>query len=283
VWIEPSQFTGKERDAETGLDYFGARYLSGAQGRFTVPDRPFADQTPISPQSWNLYSYARNNPLKYIDPTGQAIQLMGTTEEERKKELEAVQASLINSSMAGNLYINPELDKNGKETGRFFVGIRGDAEEFAAAGDLESAMAEVVGSKNIVQFGLDSEVTLKGNFLENLFGSNTKDVGAAFGGAVTIKPTSTITGLIQTVIDPNDLRSGRTNVPTPTLGEAVAHDLLGHALGLVRDPEIGLRHTNQMSNDAENAARARGGASRGQRSGHSGGFPEPQMRWKKVN
>jgi RHS repeat-associated protein len=29
-----SQFTGKERDAETGLDYFGARYYSGAQGRF---------------------------------------------------------------------------------------------------------------------------------------------------------------------------------------------------------------------------------------------------------
>ena len=29
------QFTGKERDAETGLDYFGARYVSGAQGRFT--------------------------------------------------------------------------------------------------------------------------------------------------------------------------------------------------------------------------------------------------------
>ncbi|MEO8660108.1 MAG: RHS repeat-associated core domain-containing protein, partial [Bryobacteraceae bacterium] len=32
------EFTGKERDAETGLDYFGARYFSGAQGRFTTPD-----------------------------------------------------------------------------------------------------------------------------------------------------------------------------------------------------------------------------------------------------
>jgi RHS repeat-associated protein len=31
-------FTGKERDAETGLDYFGARYFSGAQGRFTSQD-----------------------------------------------------------------------------------------------------------------------------------------------------------------------------------------------------------------------------------------------------
>lgn len=33
-----SRSTGKERDAETGLDYFGARYMSSAQGRFTSPD-----------------------------------------------------------------------------------------------------------------------------------------------------------------------------------------------------------------------------------------------------
>ena len=67
------KFTGKERDAETGLDYFGARYFSGAQGRFTSPDAPFADQHPEDPQSWNLYGYSRNNPLRYVDPTGQYI------------------------------------------------------------------------------------------------------------------------------------------------------------------------------------------------------------------
>lgn len=55
---------------ETGLDYFGARYISGAQGRFTSPDKPFADQHPEGPQSWNLYGYVRNNPLRFIDPTG---------------------------------------------------------------------------------------------------------------------------------------------------------------------------------------------------------------------
>lgn len=68
-----SVLTGKERDAETGLDYFGARYFSGAQGRFTSPDAPFADQHPEDPQSWNLYGYSRNNPLRYVDPTGQYI------------------------------------------------------------------------------------------------------------------------------------------------------------------------------------------------------------------
>ncbi len=65
-------FTGKERDAETGLDYFGARYFSGAMGRFTSPDRPFFDQWEREPQSWNLYTYGRNNPLKFTDPTGTA-------------------------------------------------------------------------------------------------------------------------------------------------------------------------------------------------------------------
>jgi len=64
------KFTGKERDTETGLDYFGARYFSGPQGRFTSPDAPFADQFPENPQSWNLYSYTRSNPLRFVDPTG---------------------------------------------------------------------------------------------------------------------------------------------------------------------------------------------------------------------
>jgi RHS repeat-associated protein len=64
------KFTGKERDAETGLDYFGARYFSSAQGRFTSPDAPLIGQHPSNPQSWNLYSYNLNNPLRFVDPTG---------------------------------------------------------------------------------------------------------------------------------------------------------------------------------------------------------------------
>ena len=67
------QFTSKERDSESGLDYFGARYFSGAMGRFTSPDAPFADQMPEDPQSWNLYSYVRNNPLIYRDYDGREM------------------------------------------------------------------------------------------------------------------------------------------------------------------------------------------------------------------
>lgn len=64
------KFTGKERDSETNLDYFGARYYAYNYGRFTSPDLPLFDQFVIEPQSWNLYTYGRNNPLNGTDPTG---------------------------------------------------------------------------------------------------------------------------------------------------------------------------------------------------------------------
>ncbi len=65
-----SKFTGKERDSESGLDYFGARYYGSALGRFTSADEPLIDQEAGDPQSWNLYGYVRNNPLKNVDPFG---------------------------------------------------------------------------------------------------------------------------------------------------------------------------------------------------------------------
>jgi RHS repeat-associated protein len=69
------QFTGKERDAETGLDFFEARYYSGPQARFLSVDPENAGASSEDPQSWNAYAYGRNNPLKYTDPDGLAYQL----------------------------------------------------------------------------------------------------------------------------------------------------------------------------------------------------------------
>jgi len=70
------QFTSKERDNETGLDFFEARYFSSVQGRFTSVDpenyQAFNDLT--DPQSWNAYSYVNNNPLRRTDPDGRRFQ-----------------------------------------------------------------------------------------------------------------------------------------------------------------------------------------------------------------
>ena len=87
------KLTSKERDIETGLDYFLARYYSSPQGRFTSPDEftggprelftfaakasanPtfYADLT--NPQSLNKYASCLNNALRYIDPDGHKIKL----------------------------------------------------------------------------------------------------------------------------------------------------------------------------------------------------------------
>ncbi|MGB8659393.1 MAG: RHS repeat-associated core domain-containing protein, partial [Candidatus Acidiferrum sp.] len=74
------QFTGKERDAESGLDNFGARFNSSSFGRFMSPDPTFESALRVNPQTWNRYSYTLNNPLNYIDPDGELWQqsLTGT-------------------------------------------------------------------------------------------------------------------------------------------------------------------------------------------------------------
>jgi RHS repeat-associated protein len=66
-----AKFTGQERDTETGLDFFQARYHGSAQGRFLSPD-PLGNfvANAADPQTWNMYAYARNNPLVFVDPTG---------------------------------------------------------------------------------------------------------------------------------------------------------------------------------------------------------------------
>ena len=62
------KFTGKERDAESGLDNFTARYFGSTMGRFMSPD-PRGGH-PEDPQTLNRYAYVRNNPTTLTDPTG---------------------------------------------------------------------------------------------------------------------------------------------------------------------------------------------------------------------
>ena len=78
------RFTGKERDTETvsstteGLDFFEARYFSSAQGRFNSPDPVMITPDRLrDPQQLNRYAYARNNPLRFTDPSGQELRCTG--------------------------------------------------------------------------------------------------------------------------------------------------------------------------------------------------------------
>jgi len=63
-------FAGQERDQETSFDYFGARYYGSGNGRFVTVDPEHVSARIFDPQRWNGYSYARNNPMRFLDLLG---------------------------------------------------------------------------------------------------------------------------------------------------------------------------------------------------------------------
>jgi RHS repeat-associated protein len=64
------QFTGHERDSESQMDYMVGRYYSPPLGRMQTPDPGPAHL--LVPGSLNRYTYAWNNPLRVLDPTGRS-------------------------------------------------------------------------------------------------------------------------------------------------------------------------------------------------------------------
>jgi len=120
------KFTGKERDSESNLDYFGARYYSSQYGRFMTPDEfkggivdpftgqdietntalPYADIT--DPQTLNKYAYVRNNPLRYTDPTGHCPECITA--------LIGAGAGFV-SSIVVQMHNNPNQDINWRAVG----------------------------------------------------------------------------------------------------------------------------------------------------------------------
>jgi RHS repeat-associated protein len=72
------KFTSKERDTESNLEYFEARYNSSTLGRFMVPDSGPLDVE--NPETFNRYTYALNNPIAYTDPDGRDPQSSTTVD-----------------------------------------------------------------------------------------------------------------------------------------------------------------------------------------------------------
>jgi len=77
-----ASFTTKHRDADIGLYYFNARWYAPDLGRFITPDPLYLfhpEQGLQEPQRLNPYSYAENNPLRFVDPTGLGtLEVLGT-------------------------------------------------------------------------------------------------------------------------------------------------------------------------------------------------------------
>jgi RHS repeat-associated protein len=83
----PYLFTGKERDPESGLDFFGARYYWNGYGRMESPDpgQKSGFENLEDPQGWNGYAYARNNPVNFGDPSGEGYFVCGTAKDGKEE------------------------------------------------------------------------------------------------------------------------------------------------------------------------------------------------------
>ena len=105
---ERFKFTGKERDTETGYDYFGARYYSPMIGHWLSPD-PLSNKYPnISP-----YAYCGWNPLKYIDPNGMYIEVS-----QNGDGTYSVISGEVNDDK--NIYIVTDGERTGEVLGEMF-------------------------------------------------------------------------------------------------------------------------------------------------------------------
>jgi RHS repeat-associated protein len=136
------RFTGKERDAETGLDYFEARYLSSAQGRFTSTDPVISGPHILNdPQNWNLYAYARNNPLRFTDPTGEIIEEQ--IDDEYRKRYERWKKDYLSTAAGRRQWDKYANDPNFTLTITFDKGKKQGAEagnyQWDTAGNLTAA------------------------------------------------------------------------------------------------------------------------------------------------
>jgi RHS repeat-associated protein len=112
-----SRYTGKERDSESGNDYFGARYYASSMGRFLSPDwSAKAEPVPYAkldnPQSLNLYTYALNNPLRNIDKDGHCDSSANATANTKCQDV-------------SNLHVNDAMKQKIKQT-EGLPGTKGD-------------------------------------------------------------------------------------------------------------------------------------------------------------
>lgn len=175
------QFTGYERDTETDLDFAQARMFGSSHGRFTSPD-DFLNDTHVSdPQSWNLYSYVRNNPVRFVDPSGEKARIYARYDDATKTMHINIQASFAIYGAEGQGITQEELDNQKalliegltREYGKSF---EEDGITYSLSADIQVI---VVGSEaEAIESGVDNIVEI-GN--QALIGDDGKEAqGMAF-------------------------------------------------------------------------------------------------------
>ena len=155
--------TGKERDAESGNDYFEARYYSSAMGRFMSPDWS-AQEEPVpyanleDPQSLNLYGYVGNNPLSRVDKDGHCYPAC---------------TALIGGLIGAGVNVGITYFTNPNATRSDYIGA-------AASGFLTGAVAGATGGASLgVQLAANTGASVVGGVVERSISEGHVKVGSA--------------------------------------------------------------------------------------------------------
>ena len=266
------QFTLKERDIETGLDYFSVRYYSSVQGRFTSidPYTPTLDSKGkedfvrylAKPQQWNRYAYVTNKPLAYVDPTGALLELTGDIEAAfaRIKALVGKAASLLYTyTENGHTYV----DYKGSHSNR---GQDINALMKADAGGINVYLEAIMTSKEkTIEFQVADSFDTK-------FRTGVQTGGGDCGGACTVGAEESKSGNTQIFVNkdasaiaelkfntpalaikfggpPGKIWAENDVVDAPEFGHAFANAFHGNRINTSAE-------TYQMAIDFENAQRA---------------------------
>jgi RHS repeat-associated protein len=242
------KFTGKERDSESGLDNFGARYNSSQFGRFMTPDSP-SYSNHKNPQSWNLYAYSLNNPVTFRDADGHKIDCANNVQQCQQDAAN----STGNAQAAAR--VTTETTKHGwwifkwSETS---IKITGDINSFRALSPNASKLADLV----------TSDKTITVNYSDAKPGTWTENGEVLHGGSTSRTPSQ---GWDPTAwIDPNrtpgavyDQDAVDQGIPQANTGEEFGHEVLGHIWGeMFGGAPAGTRGNMRDSIIGENAVRA---------------------------
>lgn len=266
------KFTGYERDTETGLDFAQARYYASTQGRFTGVD-PFdpilvrqgaADKESAEqefraylgqPQQWNRYTYAVNNPLLYVDPTGEAIQL-SNDEKERERQMQALREA-VGPGAAGYLYVNQGTNADGSPN--YYVGIydynpNGDRRSFEQVNDVAGEFGAIIRDQKVVTLEFVGRGVVTDDFGDSSYIGPASSTGAAtpaatgiFKGRLVIKMldwSKHDLGYLPGAVMSNN----QDNMMTPSV-------MQGHELGHARAVMMGATRRVQPAVDLENKIR----------------------------
>jgi RHS repeat-associated protein len=186
------KFTGKERDAESGFDYFGARYYGSTMGRYMSPDwSANPEAVPYSkldnPQSLNLYGYVNNNPLSQIDNDGH---------ETLKPSDWGQQSGVVNPGTPFDRNFGAVLGGAGK------ILVGGGLVGTAVFGDVPGSTAGAVLVVNTVLGGLSTA----GSGVVTITGAVTNTNGSDAQEALSA--TQNLPGLVTTAVTGGNLKAG---------------------------------------------------------------------------